>query len=280
MNELWLMGPKGENPHKLASAASGQGFTGLAWSPDGSRVAALVMDGADFRASAIEAYDVRGGPPVEILSEPRITAIAWKADGCLIYAQELARAPKESYGLWEVSLDLGATRPTGATRQLAAWTSQSVLSLSVSRDGTRILVTRGRTRSNVFVGQANSSSTTLSDIRQLTQDDRVNWPSAWTPDGRSVLFHSDRNGDFDLFRQGFSDREAQPLLLGADDVRSARVTPDGKWILYLALALPDPKVRTARVRLMRMPAGGGPPEQVLETAGNWGRGESIVNVDE
>jgi hypothetical protein len=30
---------------------------------------------------------------------------------------------------------------------------------------------------------------------------------------------------------------------------------------------------------MRMPAGGGPPEQILETAGNWGRGDAGVFVD-
>jgi Tol biopolymer transport system component len=279
MNELWLMGSKGENPRKLVTASAGDAFIGLAWSPDGARVAALKIREADFRASAIEAYAVGSGARAEILAEPRVSAFAWKADGRLVYAQGAAAPLQESYGLWEVTLDNRGTRPAEAPRQLAAWMSQSAESLSVSRDGTRVLVTRGRTRSNVFVGQLNAMSTELSNVRQLTRDDRVNWPSAWTPDGRAILFHADRNGDFDLFRQSFADREAQPLLLGSDEVRSARVTPDGKWILHLALVPPSAGAATTRVRLMRMPAGGGPPEQVLETAGNWGRGDSIVTVD-
>jgi dipeptidyl aminopeptidase/acylaminoacyl peptidase len=278
-DEIRLMGPKGDAARRLAGASANEGFLNVAWSPDGTRLACLKFSRMDFRDSTVELHELRGGAPSALLSQARITALAWTTDNRLLYAQGEPPPQQESYSLWDLQLDPRTAQPVGAPRRLASWLSQSVSAIGVSRDGQRVMVTRGRTRSNVLIGQLSASGAGLSDVRPLTQDDRVNYPSSWMPDGRSVLFHSDRNGDFDLFRQGFSDREAQPLLLGPDEARSARLSPDGRWILYLALADPDVKTGASRVRLMRMPVSGGPPEPILDTTGNWGRGESIVGVD-
>jgi len=276
--EIWLMGPKGENPRRVVSAGAGGVFSSLSWSPDGTRLACLKFASSDFSHSTVEIRDLVGGPPEAVVTAPRVSAATWAPDGRLLFARGDPAPTQESYGLWELALDPQTAKPAGAPRQLAAWLSQSVGSMSVSRDGRRVMMTRGRTRSNVYVGEV-SAVAGLTNVRQVTEDDRVNWPSAWTPDGRAVLFHSDRNGDFDLLRQGLTDREAQTVLLGPEEDRLARISPDGKWLLYLAQASLATDSTPMRIRVMRMPAGGGPAEAVLETAGNWGRGEAIVAVD-
>jgi WD40 repeat protein len=277
--DIVVMGANGENARTAAHAGAGFGFWGVDWSPDGRRLACLRVATANMMSSSIEVLDLAGGRPQTVVAHPRVIAFDWTSDGRLIYTQSEAPAKQEVSGLWELQLDSRTGQPRGEPRQLATWLSQGMLSLSASRDGTRVLVTKGRTRSNVYLGQLNASGDGFTDVRQLTRDDQANWPSGWTPDGRAVLFHSDRNGNFDLFRQGPSDREARPLLLGPDEVRGARLSPDGRWVLYLSMAGTAEDTGLARMRLMRMPVGGGPSAVVLETAGNWGRGEGAANVD-
>jgi Tol biopolymer transport system component len=251
----------------------------LAWSPDGTRLASLMVRAQDFRQSVIQVDDVRRGLSVAVLADTGVSAVSWLSDGRLVFARGAPPPQQESYGLWELAIDPLTARPAGDPRLLTSWLSQSVGAISVSQDGQRVLLAKGRTRGNVYVGDLSAAHDALSNVRQLTLDDRVNWPSGWTADGRAVLFHSDRNSDFDLFQQGLVDREAQPVLLGAEEVRSARVTPDGRWMLFLSLGGYDPATHATRVRLMRMPVGGGPVEPVLESTGNWGRGEAIIGVD-
>jgi Tol biopolymer transport system component len=276
---IWMMGPSGESPHQIGTAPAGSGFVNLAWSPDGTRLVSLAVRPQDFRQAVIQVDDVRRRVSVPVLTDIRVSAAAWLSNSQLIFAKGAAPPQQESYALWALTIDPQTSQPVGAPTLLTSWFSQSVGSISVSQDGHRVLLTKGRTRGNVYVGDLSAADDTLSNVRQLTLDDRVNWPSGWTADGRAVLFHSDRNGDFDLFRQGLSDREAQPVLLGTEEVRSARVTPDGRWVLFLTLGGADPATHATRVRLMRMPVGGGPAEPVLEATGNWGRGEATIGVD-
>ena len=70
--------------------------------------------------------------------------------------------------------------------------------------------------------------------RRPTLDDRNDLPTAWTPDSRGVLFHLDRNGKWEIFKQGLDSRSAQLIISGAEDSHAARTSADGQWIHYLA----------------------------------------------
>ena len=53
---------------------------------------------------------------------------------------------------------------------------------------------------------------TILDLRTsgvLTFTDADEYPHSWTPDSRSVIFESFRNGNFDLFRQDIDQSDAQ-----------------------------------------------------------------------
>jgi hypothetical protein len=96
----------------------------------------------------------------------------------------------------------------------------------------------------------------------------------WTADSKAVLFTSDRNGTWEIFRQRVGESEAQRIIrppswaipiVGffagiAGGIRGVQASPDGRWILYLAN--PDQK----SVALMRVPVHGGMPEHVADVA--------------
>ena len=69
-------------------------------------------------------------------------------------------------------------------------------------------------------------------VRQITSDRAVDDRPAWSPDGRHLLFHSDRDGIYNLYAYRLADGRAFRLtnvLTGAFD---PTVTPDGQQVIF------------------------------------------------
>ncbi len=72
-----------------------------------------------------------------------------------------------------------------------------------------------------------------SGIRLLTHDHAVNTGPAWSPDGRWILFSSDRSGVANLYAvdpQSGRIRQVTNVLTGAFN---PEVSPDGRWIYFV-----------------------------------------------
>ncbi len=68
---------------------------------------------------------------------------------------------------------------------------------------------------------------------RLTYDGSVNMRPAWHPDGRSVLFVSDRSDNRDIWiRRADGAAEAERLLDYALDVDEALYSSDGRWLVH------------------------------------------------
>jgi Tol biopolymer transport system component len=102
-------------------------------------------------------------------------------------------------------------------------------------------------------------------LRRLTLDDREDWPSAWTPDSKAVLFVSNRDGPYHIFSQAIDAKQPNLLVGGKDNLGSPQLTPDGLSTLYLVS--PSSGKITDKLRLMRAPLAGGPAALVLEEPG-------------
>jgi eukaryotic-like serine/threonine-protein kinase len=98
----------------------------------------------------------------------------------------------------------------------------------------------------------------LSNIHPVTEDESVNFPHAWTPASRAVIFESNRNGPFDLFKQGVNQEDVEPLVTTTTDKYLAQVSPDRRWLLYDSSKSMGSKGRT----LMRVPISGSNAEVV------------------
>jgi hypothetical protein len=194
-----------------------------------------------------------------------IAGVTWVSTGELIYW--LTDAGGNGGNLWTMRVEPATGAPGGPPHQLTRWLDFSVLELSASADGARISVNRRKPRSNVWVGDLNASSTHLTALRQMTMDDAVELPYAWTPDSKSVLFRSDRDGHERIYKQDIGGNTAELITPAAAYPHRARISPDGQWLLYELLGpASDPHDRG----LMRMPLGGGEPQLVFHEEGPFG----------
>ena len=157
--------------------------------------------------------------------------------------------------LWELTTD-ATGRAIGPPRQITE-EYQSINDLSASTDGARIAFLRVDYQTDVYVADFDPKRGLTTSPRRLTLDDRDDAPTAWTPDGDAVLFESARNGTSDIFKQRLDSDVAEPMVVGPRDQDMARVTGDGKWVLYR-----DSSVEGS-VRIMRVPVIGGTSEALM-----------------
>src|SRR5207249_11353239 len=100
------------------------------------------------------------------------------------------------------------------------------------RDGMRLVFLKQRRQDDVYVGLLEANGSRLEQARRLTLDDRLDYPSGWTRDSKSVFFQSNRQGTFDIFKQGIEDRTASVVIDGPGDQYDPVLSPDGSMLLY------------------------------------------------
>jgi len=276
--EIWLVGSNGEGLRKLeirsqAGSPSGAGnpsFNGAVWSPNGKRLLYHRTDNQGGRSSA--SCDLRGEQIIPFSSQPTDVCVPhWTVDGRVI--QLLDKKELEGSGttvnLWETKVD-AAGKPLGEARRLTQWSGGFSFSgagyLTMTADGKRAAVLRINAQADIYVAELDPGGKTMKTPQRLTWVDTDDSVSDWTADSRTVLFESKRNGNFDLFKQDITQKEAEPIVGTPEHEWHPSLSPDGAFILYAVSPKPCDRVS----RLMRMPVGGGPPERVLS-------GENIRN---
>jgi serine/threonine protein kinase len=267
-NEIWVMGANGEDPRKLFSSEN-ERCVGLAWSPTGQRLAFIrpKSTGSDFGGS-IETVALEGETPHSVFSDPRLASMVtianrllWVRDGRLIFAKSEQFGTSDA-NLWEIMTDPQTGRVSGQPAKLTNWYGVFPALASMSRDASRLAVTKTHSINDVYVGELKESGTRLDVPKRLTVSDSKDYSDAWTRDGNAVLLESDRAGRFQIFKQQLAKDAAEPLIWGPDDEQGASLSSDGAWILYWATANGGASPATSR-QLMRSSLSGGSPEQVL-----------------
>ena len=265
---IWLMGVDGEESHELVSSKKGYGLGELHWSPEGQWLAYMKShrDYRNYAEVTIESRDLRGGQTTTLLSDPELIDFCWAPDGRIIYSR--LESPNEiSSNLWEVRIDPQTGRASGEPRRLTSWAGFSLRNLQMTVDGKRLGFARKHDESDVYVVELEGNGIASQTLRRLTLDDRMDWPGGWTRNSGAVLFFSDRNGNFNIFKQDIRGGPAEEIAGGAEEKRSPPLSPDGSWILYLSWPKMPGGGFPSMGRLMRVPVSGGPPQLVLETKG-------------
>jgi eukaryotic-like serine/threonine-protein kinase len=264
---IWLSTADGDDQRRIMAAQPGEDFNEVAWAPNGQRLAySKVLAGTGY-VSAIESVSLKGGPPTRILSSPKLQGFCWLPDGRIVYSLRQSVQVGGDSNLWEVTINQTG-EPAGEPRQLTNWPGFSFSGFTVTADGKQMEFLRLTAKAHVYVGELDAKGTHLNNTRRLTFDEHYEWPERWTPDSRAVVFWSERNGSWDIFKQTLDkDANAELLPLGPEPKWYASFSPDGQWILYMALPEARSPGGSVPVRIMRVPASGGPPQLVLTALG-------------
>lgn len=281
--QLWSMGPNAENPAPLPDLLTGSrpaapwGFTNswqLSWSPDG-RWLTDVRRMSTTDAPLLEARLPDKGSTITILKDPDLRSYVWLTPTKIVL--DRWDAPDKAFSnLWQITIDPKRMKSVGAPRRLTNWAGFSVGIMSASRDGKLLALTRETDQSNIFVGELRDHGDTLTHLRRISPEDRVEWPGTWSADGKTLFFQSDRTGHMDIFRQHLGATAAEPVVMDQNDNRAPVLSRDKRWILYLAWPRSASQVNTAK--LMRKPLDGGTPELILEVKGLPGSAQTSYRV--
>jgi serine/threonine protein kinase/Tol biopolymer transport system component len=274
-SDIWLMGPNGEDPRKVVMADKGEFLVSVVWSPDSDRLAyeRLGLGTAGFRCS-IESRDVKGEQLTLVLSDPKLAlayggGLCWLADRRLIYSRAedsteispIAVTPEAN--LWALEVDKGG-RPAGSPRQITHWTDFSLTVQNATADGKRLVFSRVSGQTDVYIGDLEPGRTRLNGPpRRLTLNERNDMPTTWTPDSKAVLFHSDRSGKWQIYRQALDQDSAEPFVVDERKNWIPRLSADDAWILYESWPASDDPGVPVTSQLRRIPASGGPSQLVL-----------------
>jgi len=269
-HEIWTAGPNGEDPVKVR-ADENVSYRTLAWSPSGKRLA-CVKQATGGSGGSIETFSLDGGAPSVVLSDASLTMqgmtppLLWLADGRMIYELDEASA-SESANIWEITVDPKTGKTKGKARRITNSDGFFYEDLSVTSDLRNLVLDKGHNRSDVYVAELRDGGTLLDSPKVLTVSESLNFPTAWTSDGKAVLISSTRTGRRQMFRQALGQDTAEALIPEINDQVSGAPSPDGKWILYWSWPHSGSS-QPSSWRMMRLPASGGTPELVLEIKGD------------
>jgi hypothetical protein len=189
------------------------------------------------------------------------STVACAPESRLIYSLDEPAPNQNDSNLWTVLPDIPSRVRATATR-LTRGPGLARLA-GITLDGKRLAYFRQSLEPDVYVTDLEARGTRLTPPRRLTLDERADFPYSWTPDSKSVIFVSDRNGSYNIYREGINDAAPELLAGGSEDMIIARLRPDNRNILYLVTP-PGGETSTGIVRLMRIPLQGGSPQTVLE----------------
>ena len=263
-HEIWISGPNGENARKLREDQDGT-YAALAWSPSGQRLAYL--KGTD-KGAAIYTVPVAAGPPRPVVSEssllfpdPIYSTMVWFHDNRLAFVRS---EPENDLGnLYTVPVDPNTGETLGTMSKVTNWYGEGTMWPSINADSSRLSVVKVRYWEDVYLLDLERKESQAPTAKLLTTSRAVDSPSGFTRDGSGILFSSSRNGRNQVFRQQLEQDSAVPLVQGTDDQQGAQLSPDGKWILYWSTPHGTASSSSTK-QLMRYPASGGTPEEVMK----------------
>ncbi len=258
---IWAKHAAGGTEHRLLE--DGAQFIQGAWAPDLRRgvVAAWKPTGAELFT-----VDLETGSTVKLLSaQPRpISGVAWLAPGRIVYAQDETPPRNSESNLWELAIDPGTGAAVGQPKRRTNWHGFAILHLAASAGGKAICFLKIERQYDVFLISLQNGGTQQTP-RRLTLDDRNDVPTGWTPDSREILFASDRNGQFHLFKQDIDQPTAELLVRETGRQTQPRLSPDRNWVLYVDS--PDTSGSNRNYTVRRVRLSGDPPEEVFSGVG-------------
>jgi eukaryotic-like serine/threonine-protein kinase len=257
--EIWQISPAGEEARKLITASEGEFLAAPGvvedrlWYARGY-VSPRISGPLVYN---FESRDLKGDPPTILVSDLDYRyAVLLLPNGRFIYSRWDKRNLYQGGSLWEIWADLGSGQAKGKPRRIVDWPDFEISGLSATADGSRLALMKEQRPLSVYVADLERNGSRLVNPQRLTLSDSFDHAFSWTPDSKSVLFDSNRNGTWDIFKQALDQRTAEKLVASPGGRIRPAMSPDGVSVLYLT----DPTGSNPQRRIMRVALAGGPPQ--------------------
>jgi Tol biopolymer transport system component len=204
-----------------------------------------------------------------LVSHPNeIFAFLLLPNGRFIYSMTDQPGLFNGGNIWEIRADVHTGLARSKPRRLSDFADLEISGLSATADGKRLTLLKERTDLvSVYVGNLQGNGSRIVNLERLTLSDSFNHAYAWTPDNKAVLFDSNRNGTWDIFKQSLDQRTAMKLVASQGARHRPAMSPDGASVLYLTF---NSAGYYSPSKIMRVALTGGPP---LELGGIQNIGE-------
>ena len=245
------MGPDGGQARKLYEADKDTAIFGLTWSPDKQRVIYLRRDGS---GDSMVSRDLKGGPPITLFPSSEFPAsemehireFSWLPDGRLIYTVDDPEALRSTCNFWVMRVDTRTGKVIEKARRLTNWSSFCAAAISVTADGKRLAFLEWESHGTSYMADLVAGGTQILKPRRFPASESSDTAQDWTPDSKAIIFTSNRTGHGNIYKQYLEKDTAEPLVTEGD-AGDARVTPDGKWVLYFDGAVVPPTKGAVKV---------------------------------
>ena len=256
----------GSEEKKLATHKADLWFAGKpAWSPNGKVIACPLGSYEGGYHHSVVTVELDGGVERRFTRKrwDWVSQVEWLPDGSglLVRAQDRGSLMPQ---IWQLSYPDG--EPSRTTNDLLDYQS-----LSVTHDAQTLCVVQGDYRGNIWIlpqGSAaraqqvtngrgegimgiawtpdgrivyRSSMGGSNDLwvmdrdgknqRQLTTDAAMDYAPAVSPDGKFILFHTDRSGIPNIWRIELDGSKPRQLTSGGDNYNPS-ISPDSKWFVF------------------------------------------------
>jgi serine/threonine protein kinase len=266
--EIWLMGPGGENAHKLFDTDEQSSIGGLSWSPDGKRV---LYYKTDQFGDTLLSRDLQNGPPFTLFRPTemkRLNDILWLADGRLLYS---VSEPESFFGsacnFWEMQLDRRTGKPIEKPRQLTNWSGFCMSALSETSNGKNLAFLKWAGKETSSVADLTEGGTRILSQKHFPLSESSEGAVGWTPDSKGIFFVSNRSGHGGIYRQSLNEDIAEPVVIEGYG-RNLCVSPGGKSLLYLGRTENGAPPTKGPQAVMRVPVTGGTRQRLFTARTN------------
>ena len=195
-----------------------------AFSPDG-RTLAFVRQSAAVIAN-VYLVQVAGGETRRLTFNDQWTfGLAWTPDGReIVFSSDPGGSSNSS--LWRIS-------SLGGMPELLSGTAGDATYPAISRQGSRLIYSRGTSDVNIWRLELSGLTTTRTRPTRLIASTRWDFYPQISPDGDRIAFESDRSGSGEVWVCDRDGRRPAQLTSFVDvNAGSPCWSPDGRWIAF------------------------------------------------